>query len=51
MDGLDPTQAVNEFLPPGGSIFEGLSGRDGPPMMRLILIQMAYEGLGKKLKL
>lgn len=39
------------FLPPGGSIFENLTGRDGPPMMRMMMINGAYEMASKKLKL
>ena len=32
-----------DFTPPGGSIFDDLSGRDGPPMMRMIFIQGLIE--------
>jgi len=39
------------FLPPGGSIFEQLTGRDGPPMMRMFMINGAYEMASTKIKL
>ena len=41
----DPSQAVNVFLPPIGSVFDTCSGRDGPPMMRMFIIQGAFESV------
>lgn len=44
----DPTAgAENLFAPPGGSIFATLTGKDGPPMARMIIIQAVCEMAGK----
>ena len=49
---MEPPQGPDpELLPPGGSVFDTLSGRDGPPMMRLIFIQGAFEMASKAGKL
>lgn len=42
--------ATDDFLPPNGSVFDTLSGKDGPPMMRMMMIQMAFEGIRKQRK-
>ena len=40
--------AANAVVPPLGSVFENISGSsDGPPMMRMILMQMAFGALAK----
>ena len=39
---------VAEFGPPGGSIFDNLEGKDGPPMMRMLVIQGLFEALSKQ---
>ena len=33
-----PPDASLLFAPPGGSIFDTLTGKDGPPMARMIVI-------------
>ena len=33
--------------PPGGSVFSSVTGRDGPPMMRMIIIQVIFASLSK----
>lgn len=43
--------AANAVLPPLGSVFESVSGSDGPPMMRLIIMQMVFGALSKAGKL
>ena len=45
-----PAPEANMFEPPGGSVFSTLSGRDGPPMMRMMMIAGAYEFISKKTK-
>ena len=39
----DPTT----FVPPSGSVFDTLTGKDGPPMMRMMMIQMSFEAVKK----
>ena len=39
----DPTV----FTPPNGSVFDTLTGKDGPPMMRMMMIQMSFEAVKK----
>ena len=39
--------AENLFAPPGGSVFDTVAGRDGPPMMRMFIIQGAFESVKK----
>ena len=35
------------FTPPTGSVFDTLTGKDGPPMMRMMMIQMSFEAIKK----
>ena len=42
-----PPDTINLFEPPGGSIFDTLAGKDGPPMARMIIIQGVCEMASK----
>ena len=46
-----PPPAENLFAPPGGSVFDSVTGGDGPPMMRMILTQGVFEMASKNGKL
>ena len=39
--------AEADFSPPGGSVFDTLTGKEGPPMMRMFMIQMSFEAIRK----
>lgn len=39
---MDEEPQVN-MIPPNGSVFDEISGREGPPLMRLFLIQGGFE--------
>lgn len=39
---MDEEPTVN-MMPPGGSVFDEISGREGPPLMRLFMIQGGFE--------
>ena len=44
-------KAAQAILPPLGSVFENVAGnQDGPPMMRIIIMQMAFGALSKASK-
>jgi len=40
-----------DMNPPAGSVFAALSGREGPPLMRMMFIQGAFEMAQKTGKL
>ena len=42
-----PPDNTAMFEPPGGSIFDSLTGKDGPPMARMIVIQGVCEMAGR----
>ena len=46
-DFADQEAAVSAVLPPLGSVFAAVSGSDGPPMMRMIIMQTAFGALAK----
>ena len=38
-------ESADMFLPPGGSVFDTLTGKEGPPMMRMFIIQGMFESI------
>ncbi len=40
-------EPVSALMPPGGSVFDTLSGKEGPPMLRMMMIQGSFELINK----